>query len=164
MRIKSTRILRHFEQVKCPNSGCGKVILSPEVSFNRDDDRVKERYGQCIWCGRSVVFKIGREIPITAELGPTPINMDFGITLRTSPGVAIVTQLVVVYWPSREEYEARVGIAIMGNTNFESSINANPFDPNFHDNIVRGIGPSIDAAIENLRKDLDSMVDTLFHR
>jgi len=161
--MRSTGVFRQFEQVNCPNKECGKIILSPEISFNKADDRIKERYGQCCWCGRMVLFKIGRVTPITAELGPIPVDMKEGVTINSSPGVAFVTQLVIVFWPNRLEYEVRVGVAILGNTNFESSVGANPFDPNFHDNFVSGKGVTVDEAIINLDKEIASLLSTLHH-
>lgn len=46
--------------------------------------------------------------------------------------------------------------------NFESSIDACPFDPNFHDNYVKGFGDTKDKAIVALKEDLKSIQDSLW--
>lgn len=77
-------------------------------------------------------------------------------------GVAGTTQVFVR--KVGENYVARVGIAILGQTNMKEGDlrGANPFDDSFYDNFAEGIGPTQEAAIDNLKKDIQKTSETLW--
>jgi len=64
------------------------------------------------------------------------------------------------------EWEARMGIAIMGGTNQTDHERAladnNPFHPEFHDNYACGKGPTKEQSLAALEKDVKSMTDSLW--
>jgi hypothetical protein len=63
------------------------------------------------------------------------------------------------------EYEARIGIAIMGTTNMNEAMfkiaENNPFNPNFFDNYAVGIGATKEEAIENMKKSIKDIANSL---
>lgn len=61
-----------------------------------------------------------------------------------------------------DNYEARVGIAILGECLDEDSKDRSPFDPNFHDNYANGTGKTEEEALENLKKDIFKTQEGLF--
>ena len=145
--------MRNFEQSKCPNPDCGEIILMPDINFSVGDERAKVRNGCCIWCRELLIFNLSLKDPATVEL--------LGKVCRVSAPLPHVTGVVpvtdIAVRTSTDRIEARVGVAIMGSTNFESSIGANPFDFNFHDNYCFGKGDTLEKAIENLIKDMEAM-------
>jgi hypothetical protein len=66
---------------------------------------------------------------------------------------------------SDNEYEARIGIAIMGTTNMDKEMfkiaENNPFNSNFLDNYAVGIGATKEEAIENMKKSIKDIADSL---
>jgi hypothetical protein len=77
-------------------------------------------------------------------------------------GVSGTTKCYVKY--SDGQYEARVGIAIMGNTNLpiEELEDMNPFDDTFYDNYAVGLGNSKAEAIENMKVNMDEIAGSLW--
>jgi hypothetical protein len=61
-----------------------------------------------------------------------------------------------------EVWEARVGIAILGDSAPTTTRESNPFDRDFRDNFARGFGTSEDAAIVALKLDLKRTADSLW--
>lgn len=64
-----------------------------------------------------------------------------------------------------DQYVARVGIAIFGQTNMKDSElanNANPFDESFRDNYAEGTGKTLQEAIDNLKKDVKAISESLW--
>lgn len=63
-------------------------------------------------------------------------------------------------------FEARMGIALFGQTNMDEQgfkdCNNNPFHEKFYDNFVRGFGKTKEMAIANMKKDQTSMADSLW--
>lgn len=61
-------------------------------------------------------------------------------------------------------FVARVGIAIMGQTNRKDPglKDANPFDEDFRDNYAEGIGGTHEEALAALRKDIEKTAETLW--
>jgi len=57
-------------------------------------------------------------------------------------------------------YEARQPIAIMGYIALDGS--DNPFHSEFHNNYCRGVGKTKEEALENLKKDLKGISDSLW--
>lgn len=64
------------------------------------------------------------------------------------------------------QFEARMGIAIMGSCNMDEdgfrAAQYNPFHELFHDNYVSGIGATQEEAIEAMKKDLNEMTEGLW--
>lgn len=65
---------------------------------------------------------------------------------------------------SADEYQARVGIALIGSTNMseEELEGANPFDDTFHDNYASGNGATVEAAIAAMKLDMNKISDSLW--
>lgn len=63
-----------------------------------------------------------------------------------------------------DQYVARVGIAILGQTNMKEAElqNANPFDADFRDNFAEGIGKTLQEAVDNLKKDIKAISESLW--
>ena len=63
-------------------------------------------------------------------------------------------------------YEARCGIAMMGMTNMDEeefkACNYDPFHPDFRDNYCIGRGSTQEKAIEELKKDMKDMANSLW--
>ncbi len=63
-------------------------------------------------------------------------------------------------------YEARIGIALIGATNMdEAGFKAalyNPFHEKFYDNYAHGFGATKEEAIENMKKDMRDLSESLF--
>lgn len=61
-------------------------------------------------------------------------------------------------------FTARMGVAILGVTNRkdEGLAEANPFDRDFCDNFVEGVGLTVDDALLALKKDVQSLSDSLW--
>lgn len=74
------------------------------------------------------------------------------------------TTKVFVKETSPGEFEARVGIALLGITNMEAEKlkDANPFDEDFHDNYAHGVGKTQQEAIEEMKKDIGKIADSLW--
>jgi hypothetical protein len=62
------------------------------------------------------------------------------------------------------KFEARIGIALLGFTNrpYKELEKSNPFDENFNDNYVAGVGFSKDEAIEAMKMEMDKMAMSLW--
>mgnify|MGYP001586671138 FL=1 len=77
-------------------------------------------------------------------------------------GVSGTTKVYVQQWET--EFEARVGIALLGCTNMKDSEleNANPFAQDFRDNYARGVGKTQEEALENLKKEVGRLSEMLF--
>jgi len=78
-------------------------------------------------------------------------------------GVAGTTAVHVKKLPDGT-YEARVGIAIMGYTNMslDALEFANPFDDTFQDNFAQGLGTTEEAALTDLRADMNKTADSIW--
>lgn len=80
-------------------------------------------------------------------------------------GVAGTTAVHVKKLPDGK-FEARCGIAMMGNTNMDEAgfkaCNYDPFHQNFNDNICVGFGATESDSLEALKKDMRSMADSLW--
>lgn len=63
-----------------------------------------------------------------------------------------------------DHFVARVGISILGSTNMKSEelALANPFDDSFEDNYAEGIGPTQEAAIEDMKKDMGDISESIW--
>lgn len=61
-----------------------------------------------------------------------------------------------------ENVAARVGIAIFGMTNVPHGQDDDPFDAEFRDNYAEGIGSTRDLALQDLRKDIQEISDSLW--
>jgi len=82
-------------------------------------------------------------------------------------GVSGITPVVVRCSPTGREdwpmkYEARMGFCIFGRPNCEESIGKNPFDEDYHDNYVRGIGMTEKIALRKLKEELRDLTDMLW--
>ncbi len=64
------------------------------------------------------------------------------------------------------ECEARMGFALFGSSNMSDAefeaCGFNPFHDDFHDNYVRGMGASQDAAIAALKVELDQLSESIW--
>lgn len=78
----------------------------------------------------------------------------------SSLGVVGVTPVFVRKMGTK--FVARCGIALMGQLMDENSVNKNPFDDNFLDNIVEGIGDTEEEALAKLKKDSNDISISLF--
>jgi hypothetical protein len=63
-------------------------------------------------------------------------------------------------------WEARVGIALLGGTNMDEEgfarCNSNPFHDLFYDNYASGTGKDEKTAIDNMKKDMRDISDSLW--
>lgn len=61
-------------------------------------------------------------------------------------------------------FVARVGIAIMGQTNMAPELlkDANPFDESFRDNYCEGVGGTQEEAIAALKRDIEETSQSLW--
>lgn len=77
-------------------------------------------------------------------------------------GVAGTTDVAVKF--DGQEYEARVGIAILGSTQLsdEELERLTPFDDEFYDNYASGVGATQDEAVEAMRQDMRSIADSIW--
>ena len=62
-------------------------------------------------------------------------------------------------WPWK--YEARMGIAILG-VQFAGVQPDNPFDPEFRDNYVKGVGMTQAVAIRKMKEELKTIGETIW--
>ena len=87
------------------------------------------------------------------------------ITFLKILGVSGTTECFVKKINSNE-YEARMGIALLGSTNMNEEqfkeCNYDPFHPNFRDNYVVGISNTEEQAIEKMKEDLDKTSEMLW--
>jgi hypothetical protein len=76
-------------------------------------------------------------------------------------GLSFVTDL---FGHAREDgkYELRRGVALFGHLMDEKSTDGNPFDENFRDNFVSGIGLTSAEAFQDFEKNAKSMCDSLW--
>jgi len=67
---------------------------------------------------------------------------------------------------TEEGYEARIGVALFGMSNFNKEdferVNYNPFHDEFYDNYCSGKGQTEEEAIEELKADMKDMADSLW--
>lgn len=67
----------------------------------------------------------------------------------------------------RQKYECRAVITLFGNSNMTDeelkSINYNPFHPDLEDNYCSGFGNTHEECLESLKKDMESISQTLFY-
>jgi len=63
-------------------------------------------------------------------------------------------------------FTARMGFALFGNSNMsEEQLEAcdyNPFHDDFYDNYVQGLGSSRDEAVDNMKKNMKGISDSLW--
>lgn len=161
----TNRINRMFEQTCCPK--CKQIILGPDVMFDPEDDREKERYGFCVWCLTPLLFRVRSTGPIIAETVPEVIkvgNDDGSIIGNICSCSHVGVQLAgpIIARKINNQWEVRAPMAMMGQLNFASSDGANAFDPNYRDNYVSGKGSTINEALEEMKKELHGMSDSLF--
>jgi hypothetical protein len=81
----------------------------------------------------------------------------------TMIGISGTTKVFVKESPPGE-FEARVGIAILGFTNRKDDglKDANPFDEDFRDNYSVGKGKTQEAALEDLKRDMKKTADSFW--
>lgn len=64
------------------------------------------------------------------------------------------------------DFEARVGFALLGSTQMSpeqfAEAEFNPFHEAFHDNYARGIGDTLEAAIEAMKNDIRDIADSVW--
>jgi hypothetical protein len=84
-------------------------------------------------------------------------------------GISGTTKVVVHHVQSGDPakdipdvFEARVGIAIMGDCNSETTEDSDPFSSRFRDNFARGFGLTEEQAIRALKADMNRTADGLF--
>lgn len=91
----------------------------------------------------------------------------------TNVGISGTTKVVVCHRQTarprhegrpevRDIFEARVGIAIMGNCAPTTTEDSDPFDHRFRDNYAVGFGTTEEEALEALRADMASTCDALW--
>lgn len=91
----------------------------------------------------------------------------------TNVGISGATKVVVCHRQTakpghegrplvRDIFEARVGIAIMGNYADTTTEDSDPFDRRFRDNFAQGFGTTEEEALEALRADMKSTADALW--
>lgn len=87
---------------------------------------------------------------------------DFAVFNCSMIGVAGTTKVFVR--KMGEHFVARVGIAILGSTNMSDGALAvaNPFDDSFEDNFAEGIGPTQEAALLDLKKDMGDISESIW--
>jgi hypothetical protein len=145
---------------------CGRSILIGPIDTRHLGNRTVNK--NCAWCDNICTFVIDvqedkwgiilkRDHPDTRIKKTEPIRY----FQCSHIGVAGITD-VVVKKHGEDDYEARCGVAIMGDCNFASSHGANPFDSDFHDNHCSGRGKTEQIAIDELKKDMYHLADTLF--
>jgi len=72
-----------------------------------------------------------------------------------------------IHWMRSKDGElhwCRMAIAIMGsfNNSDEYIEKTSPFDPQFNDNYVQGKGKTQEEALENMKKDMEGISNSLF--
>lgn len=81
-----------------------------------------------------------------------------------TPGLSGTTPVTIKQ--SSEGFEARMGVAIFGETNLDEdgmrAAQYNPFHELFHDNFCSGKGETQQEAIEALKKDVKDMHESLW--
>ncbi len=60
------------------------------------------------------------------------------------------------------KYEARMGIAIMGGVNDPDCYKKNPFDENWCDNFVKGVGYTLEVALRKLKESVQGISEGLW--
>lgn len=85
-----------------------------------------------------------------------------------SPGLAGTTGIYVKVTPVKhEEYEykfdARCGIALFGHTNDPDAFKKTPFDEDWYDNDIQGIGYTLEAALKKLEENRRSVHESLHY-
>lgn len=65
-----------------------------------------------------------------------------------------------------DQFEARMGFALMGATNMDEegfkNCNYDPFHPEFYDNFCSGTGPTPEDAVEAMKKDMSDIGQSLW--
>ena len=63
-------------------------------------------------------------------------------------------------------YEARMGFALLGSTNMDEAgfknCNYDPWHEEFYDNFASGVGSTEEEAVDNMKKDMSSIADSLW--
>jgi len=135
----------------CP--WCSKTVLSTPNKI-RDYDITYYP-----WCGNSLYYNKEKNI----GMGIVQIISSREIYYEVKcihTGISLTTD--IIHKDYNLSHEVRVGIAILGSLNDDNHINANPFDKYFYDNYAKGVGNTLDEALQNLEKDLESLSKTLF--
>lgn len=91
--------------------------------------------------------------------------MEGHVTIHQCSHIGVAgTTAVFVKKMADGTYEARVGISIMGSTNmpWDDLKDANPFDDSFQDNFAIGIGASKEAALTDLKDDMNKTADSIW--
>lgn len=160
------KIVLFSKQVNCPV--CDKVVLAPDCNMRKPKPFSIIQENTCMGCGsilefcheidyESWILYVGIKEKHTKPSGTIVCN----VFSCEHIGVAGTTDIFV---RTNEEgkYVARVGIAILGGTNFEASIGANPFDKYFHDNYSEGVGTTVDEALAALKEEMHKLSHSLF--
>lgn len=103
--------------------------------------------------------------PVKWEYGsliPSKMTREFTVFNCSQAGVAGTTKVFVR--KVGDKFVARVGIVILGSTNMKEGELAvsNPFDPDFEDNYAEGIGVTQEAAIEDMKKDMGDIAESIW--
>lgn len=151
-RIKKQDI---YMDCNCPN--CIEKVL---VHFpNLEEKSFVEK--ECPWCLFDLVFEFIKTSESEGQI-TTRIHERFqgpgSTAIKGITNLVIQKQLINNEWL----YVARIGIAILGSVNFEQCINANPFDPDYHDNYIEGKGLTKEEAINNILSEQENLSKGLF--
>ncbi len=78
-------------------------------------------------------------------------------------GIAGTTPVVIVQHVKDLVYEARVGIALLGQDNGGPERTKNPFDEQFRDNYAIGKGITEEEALEAMKKNMKNLAAPLWN-
>lgn len=84
------------------------------------------------------------------------------LTAITCQSIGVAGTTKIHFLRAATHVVARVGISIFGQTNQAHGPDANPFDVSFRDNYAEGVGQNREAALEDLRRDLKQISDSLW--
>ncbi len=172
-----------FLQGICPGIGCAATVLTGPANFRIEDDpevsKGLMRHGStfCVKCGLGLLWHVGYDEKVVMqpymngmleEWIEGMVELDV-VVART--GVQLTTSIWSITrgdtgggggGETVVSVVARAGVAMMGLANFKGSWGANPFDPNFHDNYVEGVGKCKMEAGAALAEELTKLTNTLF--
>jgi hypothetical protein len=138
---------------------CKRKVLSTPRKL--EIGRFKEEC-ECAWCDSKLEVKYeiySDEIVISCiGIKSNLHSIDdekIGIFHCEHIGVAGTTE--IVFKKINNQWKARMGIAVLGGVNFEEMIGANPFQKEYHDNYVEGVGETKEEAIENMKKEIENI-------
>lgn len=87
-----------------------------------------------------------------------------GFTVFSCSAIGVAGTTKVFVRQVGDKHVARVGIAILGSTNMKEAelASANPFDESFEDNFAEGVGDTQEAALQDLKRDMGDIAESIW--